>query len=299
MQRRSPWWWKLILPVYLALLIAAFLLNLAGILDTQSFAIAFGLLEVAVTLFMVYAAVRLVSTLRRTMGHAPAGAYAAATAALQEMVPRRIAVFLAMEPFLYWDLIRWALRLGSRPGNGAVFGYTGSPRWGALLALVLLLLPVELLLWELLIPSSWIWIRLAVLVLGLWGTVYVLGLYASMRLRPHLLRAGALELRYGHFFSSHLPLGLIAAVEPVRGTRPPRRGFGVVCGSDETAYLPGDEEPRVRIELREPRMMGNVGEEPRPVKKLYLYVDKPRELLQALEVARATGDVGGERGSRA
>jgi hypothetical protein len=286
--RSHPSRLRLLVPL---LLLAAIALNRLGIVEGPGLVAFFVALEVA---FAVYVLGSIALAVRAYRRHTRQGgltdqrrptAYETAVAALQEVFPSGIARFLAMEPFLYWDLLRWLLRLRER-AEGQPFSYSSSITWKAILAILLVSTPAEVLLLEVLIP--WAWLRVLALIAAVWALAYFFGMFASLRLRPHLLRGdGTLTLRYGHFFRVDIPVAAIQSVSALRmGTQAPKRGFGVTHAPDGVAYLPGTEEPRVALVLREPVSMGNVGETPQPVQELRVYADAPRPFVEAVEQAR-------------
>jgi hypothetical protein len=104
--------------------------------------------------------------------------------------PRSVARLVALEPRIWIALFKWAFR--RRPLAPNEFSYHKRSAMGAFLALVLLTLPVELLLYEILIP--WPVVRWLLLVVSVYAVFWMLGLFASLRVLPYRLDAGGLKV---------------------------------------------------------------------------------------------------------
>jgi hypothetical protein len=59
---------------------------------------------------------------------------------------------------------------------------------------------------------SWPWLRWSLFAVGVYGLVSFVAFDRTLRQHPHLLRAGELVLRFGHFRSVRVPLDGLASV---------------------------------------------------------------------------------------
>ena len=59
---------------------------------------------------------------------------------------------------------------------------------------------------------SWPPLRWSLFVVGVYGLLAFLGFFLAMDQHPHLLRDGALLLRFGHFHAARVPLDALASV---------------------------------------------------------------------------------------
>ncbi|NVB79246.1 MAG: hypothetical protein HOV81_12665 [Kofleriaceae bacterium] len=74
----------------------------------------------------------------------------------------------------------------------------------------------DILLLELVIlPHATMWLRVLLHVLALYGLVWIIGFYASLRARPHQLVDGRLTLHRGLLRRVDVPVPLIASIEPL------------------------------------------------------------------------------------
>ncbi len=276
------WTLRLLAPLGL---LAAILLNRFGIIKASGLIWFFALAEAAFSLFVIITIVRAIRAARWSSA-ADSGPYLAIVSALSQVMPRRVAALVAMEPFLYWDFLQLVARRRKR-AEGTEFR-VGGLSWAPILALMWMLTPVELFLWELLIP--WTWLRVLLFIAGVWSVLYITAIYASVRTHPHLLQPDGLRLRYGRFFDTAVPLASLRAASLVRGVHAPKRSWGVVHDQSEAAFLPGSEEPNVVLTLEPSIAMGNLGDDLRPVRTLYLCVDNAARFVEAVRKG-ATGQM--------
>jgi hypothetical protein len=168
---------------------------------------------------------------------------------------------IAMEIGNWRSLFLWVRRRVAGQGPGVQtfsYGKQITPLLWAFVFVSAIELPVV----HLLIP--WDTVRLVVLVLSVWGLLFMIGMAASMKVFPHLLDAGGIRVRYGATTDIHLPWHEVEAVRARRGT-------------DEAAHnVAVMNQTRIAVSLRRPRAFE--GEE---VGEVRLYVDDPRGFVTA------------------
>jgi hypothetical protein len=125
-----------------------------------------------------------------------------------------IARWLVVTEIGVWrSLFLWVTRLV--PGMGPrveAFSYSRqiAPIMGAFIFVSLIELPVV----HLLIP--WDAVRIAALIVSVWGLLWMVGMLASMKVFPHLLDGDGLRIRYGTSTDIHIPREAIASVKARR-----------------------------------------------------------------------------------
>lgn len=197
---------------------------------------------------------------------------------LAAVMPRRLARVAVLEPRLWVCLVRWTFRR-TRSGEGA-FSYHKRSPMGMMLVMVLLVTPVELVFWELLTP--WAWLRLLLLVLGIYALFWVFGFYASLVALPHRLEKGGLRLRYGAFAEGSIPYTDIAEIKTAR-RRAPKSGDGLQAASEEDAlYMAINGKTDLTLRLGTPRTVRGFFRTPVPATKLHLAVDDPGRMAAEL-----------------
>lgn len=140
-------------------------------------------------------------------------------------VVKRLAV---MELRLYAALVRWCLRRRDVPAGAEPWGYA------ALVTPVLWLWvfgsATELVVFHLVIP--WEGLRLIVDIVSAWGLLWMLGMLAAYRIRPHLLLPRELRIRNSVHHDIVVPRGAVAAAS-VREADLPSAMFALHVMSDE------------------------------------------------------------------
>jgi hypothetical protein len=114
----------------------------------------------------------------------------------------------AMERATWINLARWITRRPAVPAGATGFPYSSAmnPVLIAFIAVSAIEIPVA----HLLIP--WTWLQLIVLIFGIWGLGWMLGLLASVQLHPHLADRGGLRIRNAASIDLAVPWDAIASV---------------------------------------------------------------------------------------
>ena len=194
------------------------------------------------------------------------------------IMPRRVARVMVLEPRLWVCLLQWASRR-MRPG-GDDFSYHKRSLASGLVAVVALTTPVELLIWEILVP--WAWLRIVLLILGIYALVWVFGFYASLAFLPHRLEEGGLRLHYGAFAQGFIPYSEIEKTE--RNTlKAPKPGDGLQTHPEENAlYLATGGKTDLTLQLRTPQIIDGLLRTSHPVTTIHLSADEPERMASKL-----------------
>ena len=115
---------------------------------------------------------------------------------------------LVFELNIYRSLLRWLLRRPDVPRGVEPVGYAqlATP----VMALWIFGSALELPVVHVLVP--WHGLRIALLALGVWGLLWMIGALAGLRTYPHLLGPDTLRIRNGATHDIAVPLGAIAQV---------------------------------------------------------------------------------------
>ncbi len=137
------------------------------------------------------------------------------TRAFAALLPERIARLAAFEIVIVGSAVRFLFG-GWRRATPAGFTYHRECGLRMLLPMLPLLAVGDVLLLELVIlPHAAMWLRVVCHVLAIYGLVWLVGFYASLRARPHTIVDGRLVLHRGLLRRLELPLTEIASVEPL------------------------------------------------------------------------------------
>jgi hypothetical protein len=193
-------WTRLLLPSLLMLELASWLWHL------DLWPLRIGAIVALETAFVLVA----IRELRRRAGDPLQARLASAFGAF---VPQPIARFAAFELVILGSALRFvAGRCPSPPG----FTYHRESGLRVLLPLLPLLAVGDILLLELVVlPHAAPWLRVVVHALALYGLVWLIGIYAALRARPHQLDHDMVRLHRGLVRRIDIPRASIRSIEPL------------------------------------------------------------------------------------
>lgn len=193
---------------------------------------------------------------------------------------------LRLELTLYLALGRWIARRPDVPAGTTPIGY--SRLVAPMLWLWILGSATEVVVLDVLLSRWWTPLRIPLLVVGVWGVVWMLGMLAAYRTRPHLLGKDSFQVRDGIHARVDVPLARIASVRSADHDLPGLMRSVHVEGEGDDAILLVGVGSRTNLELvltgpttvatpQGPTTVGRVG----------LWVDEPREIAAVLRQAIA------------
>lgn len=131
------------------------------------------------------------------------------------LLPPTIARLAAFEIVIVGSALRFVLGGWRRPSPPG-FAYHRESGLRMLLPLLPLLAVGDVLLLELvLLPHAAAWLRVVVHALAIYGLVWLVGVYASVRARPHRIANGVLALHRGLLRHLDVPVADIASITPL------------------------------------------------------------------------------------
>ncbi len=200
--------------------------------------------------------------------------------ALAAVLPSPVARAVGLEFGLFRALWLWIRRKPDTPAGYAVLTY-GSEIKPVMWAMVFLV-PLEIGAVEFLVP--WSGVRVVLLVISVYGTLWVLGFVAALSVRPHVVGGGRMVLRFAHFVRIEIPL---AHVESVRMSR--HSGYRrAVQIHDGVLAMPISDSTTLSVTLREPCPVApKPGKPPQDVREVRFAVDSPREAVRILSAHQA------------
>lgn len=135
------------------------------------------------------------------------------------------------------------------------------------------------------ITARWPWVRFPLLVLGIWGVLFMVGMWLANRTRPHLVGPDGITVRAGSDLEIVLPWDRIESVERRRRTiaEPPT---AALVGDPETQALVFaiQDSTQIDIDLAEPLMV-EIQETTVTVRSVRIAVDDPTAFLSAVRDA--------------
>ncbi|WP_370616901.1 hypothetical protein [Mumia sp. Pv 4-285] len=197
-----------------------------------------------------------------------------------DLRPRRLVRsawwLVRFEVSLYVSLARWVARRPDHGDGATPYGYARlvSP----VICLWIFASAAEIPLVHVLLP--WEGLRLALLVLGVWGLAWMVGLLASMHVYPHLVTDQGIRVRSGPSFAVFVPWSAVTAAAKIDRDLPSTiRTIQIdESGTGTDAAVPVSGRVNVTLTLRDP-MTVPTREGERSVDSVSLWVDEPRELV--------------------
>ncbi|WP_180268722.1 hypothetical protein [Streptomyces sp. Ru87] len=273
----SRWAAAVVLPAEIAVVVCL----LAGVRVPAAAVVA---AEAAVLALLAAEAVLLARHYRsaRSAGYGRGPALRRAAGQLLPVAVRRLLVY---ELRAMAGVARWVARRphGVGPGDHGV-GYARGQ--APMIFLLLFASVVETVVLALVIP--WPLVDAIVLVLDLYGVLFVLALHATCVTRPHVAGAdGSLRVRYGALFDLRIPAGSITSV---RHERRFAAGRLLETGEDGVLSLVVDSQTSVTVELSQPvTAVRPLGRRTPPVRVVRFHADDPRTAVAALRERLADG----------
>ncbi|PWW23336.1 hypothetical protein JD79_02510 [Geodermatophilus normandii] len=191
---------------------------------------------------------------------------------------------LAFEIGTWRSLWRWVRRRPDVPAGADAFPYASAVT--PVLWTFVVLSAVEIPLVDWLLP--WRSLRIALLVLGVYGLLWMVGLLASMRVYPHTVGDGGLRVRSGTTVDVRVPWEEIAAVRARRRSVEGSRTVVVEeSGEHRAVSVTVLSSTQVDVELRSPLVLPLARTGGRPVTELRLAADDPAALVRRLRAGVA------------
>jgi len=135
------------------------------------------------------------------------------------------------------------LRKRRVPPGAKLFSYTKGTM--ALPTVFFVLSLVELLIVHVVVP--WQWLRIVLLILTIWGVLFIAGFFATRVVHPHFVTAGVVHLRWGHRTVLTTPLSNVVSVIPHTN-----RSHTQPYAAGERLVLTQSQIPNVIIQFTEP-----------------------------------------------
>lgn len=199
---------------------------------------------------------------------------------------RRVA---ALEIAMWRSLSAWLRRKPPALGPGdEAFSYLGvvKPVLGVFIGLSAVEIPIfdliirRLVPWE---PARWI-----ALGLGVWGLLWMIGLYASMKINPHLAGPAGLRVRMGSATDLTVDWADVDTVRKSYRSPPSSKSVQVEREGDRTVLsIVTGGQTSVDVRLRRPVSFGLPQGPAEPAHELRLYADDPDGLVRACRQATA------------
>jgi hypothetical protein len=190
---------------------------------------------------------------------------------------------VAFEVGMWRSLWRWVRRRPDVPAGADAFPYASAVT--PVLWTFVVLSAIEIPLVDWLLP--WQSARIALLVVGVYGLLWMIGLLASMKVYPHSVGDVGLRVRSGSSIDVSVPWEEIAAVRVRRRSVEGSRTVVVEEGERRAVSVTVMSSTQVDVELRTPLVLPLARTHGRPVTELRLAADDPAALVRRLRAGLA------------
>lgn len=187
---------------------------------------------------------------------------------------------MSLEKHMYASLARGVARRPAIPQAARGFRYDASVH----LVLVVLvgLSVVELVVIDVLV-HQWLYVRIPLLVLGIWGVLWMFGLLFAHTMRPHTVGPDGIQVRDGLDLDVALSWDDVYSVGLRKRTHPPKSPRVLVLDGLPTLVVSVSDQTNLRIVLEGPTKVLLPGQAPKGGKQsigaVQLWADDPRDFL--------------------
>jgi hypothetical protein len=183
-----------------------------------------------------------------------------------------------MEVWGYLSILRFVLRRPKVPRGAEAFTYHQPVL--PLLLVFIVVSAIELVVVDVLV-RRWESVRLTLLVLGVWGLVWMFGLLFSFLTRPHAVGPDGIRLRSGAELDLPLRWEEVEAVTRRKRTAQDKQPvFTVDADGTRTLHLHVQEQTNVRIALRSP-VTARLQRSEHAASSIDVWVDQPEAFVDA------------------
>ncbi|MCS5719688.1 hypothetical protein N1027_16265 [Herbiconiux sp. CPCC 205763] len=181
-------------------------------------------------------------------------------------VGRIAGVVWRMELGVWRSLFRWATLRPRVPRGADAFSYDKPIR--PVLIVFIVLSAIEIPIIDLIV-HSWAAVRIPLLVLGIWGLTWMIGLLLGYLTRPHAVGPAGLRIRHGDETEIVVGWDDVASVAPLHEHIEGAKTFRI---DGELLAISVQQETNVEIELEHPIVVP-VNRKPQSVRVLRIWVD--------------------------
>ncbi|MEU8228538.1 hypothetical protein AB0C12_02930 [Actinoplanes sp. NPDC048967] len=193
------------------------------------------------------------------------------------------------EAAMWRSMYLWARRKPVTPAPGdQAFSYLGvvTPILGVFIGLSVVEIPILDLIIRKVVP--WAPARWIMLAISVWGLLWMIGLFASLKINPHIVGPAGIRVRMGAAHDLTVPWTDVATVSKAYRTLPSSKSVQVEPDGDRTVLnLPTGSQTAVDIRLRHPVSYPLPKGPSEPADELRIYVDDPDGFVRACR--QATG----------
>ena len=208
--------------------------------------------------------------------------------------PSRARVLVArgagIEKIIYASIARAITRRPWKAGDAQGFHYHSESL--PLLVVIVALSAVEIVVVDLLV-HQWIWLRIPLLVIGVWGLIWMTGLVCAHLMRPHTIGSEGIRVRDGLDMDAHVTWDDVYSVGVKSRNHTPKTPSVVDDREGRSLVMVISDRTNIEVVLERPTAITLPGLPPKGgahiIDRIYLWTDTPDDFLAA-----ARGHIGVE-----
>lgn len=200
--------------------------------------------------------------------------------------PARARALLArgagIEKIIYASIARAIMRRPWKARDARGFHYHSESL--PLLIVIVALSAVEIVVVDLLV-HQWIWLRIPLLAIGIWGLVWMTGLVCAHLMRPHTIGSEGIRVRDGLDMDVHVTWDDVFSVGAKTRNHTPKTPSVVDRHEGRSLVMAISDRTNIEIVLERPTTITLPGLPPKGgahiIDRIYLWTDAPDDLLAA------------------
>ena len=144
----------------------------------------------------------------------------------------------------------------------------------------------------------WPWVRWPLLIVSVWGLIWMFGFLAGQIVYPHLIEPDRLRVRNGHTIDAVVPISAIASVAQSTRSRPSSKTLTLAEEDPLHLYIAVSGQVNIHVSLTEPISL-HLPRGRYTVTTLSFWADEPGSMVKRLRSAIESAESAEDRGAAA
>lgn len=136
------------------------------------------------------------------------------------------------------------------------------------------------------IVHRWLWLRVPLLIIGIWGLVWMIGLLCAHLMRPHTVGADGVRVRNGLDLDAHVTWEDVYSVGLTKRIFDAKATSVIDDGDGRSLVMSVSGQTNIEVVLERPTPVALPGLPPKGgeqvIDRLHLWTDEPKEFLDAV-----------------
>lgn len=190
---------------------------------------------------------------------------------------------VGLEKIIYPAIGRAIARRPWKAPDAKGFGYHSQTH--AVLIVFIVLSAVEIVIVDLIV-HQWLWLRIPLLLLGIWGVVWMTGLLCAHVMRPHTVGSEGLRVRDGFDMDAHVTWDDVYSVGPKKRNFEPKTPRVIDDQEGRSLVMGIHDQTNIEVILERPTAITLPGLPPKGgeqvIDRINFWTDEPKDFLAAV-----------------